>query len=219
MMCLTSAIVALTLFGGQERFGMSTSQILKYSPEKWIEFYENKVQKFDPITDGEAADVYAKCIRERFAPKLKALGARDRQRLTQIEAQAVGFKNACFSIQYTAGGGGTIYSHLQRITVIDDAQLIESILSKSKAPLTSELKVVAAFNAASSWLSKQSKPTASVVEIIKSSGGTVASLQKDVGVAKAHLVALQKLVTNRPLNERAHVAAYVKGWTTPMVGE
>lgn len=219
MMCLTSAVVALALLGGQERFGLSTTQILKYSPEKWIEFYENKVQKFDPITDGEAADVYAKCIRERYDPKLKALAPDDRTRISLIKIHSVGFKNECFGIQYVVGGGGSIYSHLQRITVIDDAQLIESILMKSKAPLQTETQVAAAFKSAGAWLDKQSKPNASVVEMIKPTGSTVATLKKDIGDAKSHLDILIRLVKKRPLNERAHVAGYVKRWIEPIVGE
>ncbi|MBX7134596.1 MAG: hypothetical protein K1X67_18155 [Fimbriimonadaceae bacterium] len=219
MTVLSSVVIALVFLSPQERFGMSTGQILKYSPDKWIEFYENRVRKFDPITDGEAAAVYAACIRERYGPKWKALSTADRQRLTQIEVHGAGFKNECFEIQYATGGGGTIYSHLQRLTVIDDAQLIEALLMKSSAPLKTEAQVAAAFKDSATWLDKQAKPSAATVEMIKAAGMTATDVKKKIDQARTHLAILQRQVKGRSLNERAHVAAYVKRWTQPIVGE
>lgn len=212
------SLVAAVCLVQSDRLGLSCREVLTMKPEKWIEYYCQKKGMDDPITSGEAAAVYAGCIRERCRPLLAKRSKSERARLARLEKDAVAFKNACFEIQYIEAGGGTIYAHLQRLTVIDDAALVEQLLrGEASKKFKTEAAVAAAWKRADAWVAKQASRTKPLE--YPSPGLDLKELRRAGREAGASLAALRKDIAKRPLVERGRVAEYVVQWIEPIVGE
>lgn len=214
------ALVAACLFASGDRLGLKCDDILRMPPERWMNHYTGKKGKNDPITLGEAAAVYAGCIRERYAPLLRKRPKAERTRLAILEKYAVDFKNACFEVQYMQGGGGTIYSHLQRLTVIDDARLMEDLLQgKGSARLKTESTIEAAWKRADAWVAARVNAGNDQKKALEGSGAAVPDLRRVAREAQSSLKQVKALIQKRPLAERGRVAEYVVEWIAPILGE
>ncbi|HRF59692.1 MAG TPA: hypothetical protein PLH94_07230 [Fimbriimonadaceae bacterium] len=205
----------------QSRYGYTTQQILAMPPEKWIEVYAKKKGAGDPITDGEASAVYAACLRERYSPKLKRLPKADQARIKGMRSLFIEFKNAAFGVQYIEGGGGTLYSHLQRLTVIDDEQFTESLIDPARRPKTVPGKIVAERSREiDAWLAARMKPSPTLRERVEEyAAGTIEDLVRDARTASTAWKSAQAAIAGRPDWERAIVVDGFRQWTRPIVGE
>ncbi|HRI43380.1 MAG TPA: hypothetical protein PLL78_09205 [Fimbriimonadaceae bacterium] len=212
------SLIAALCFAQSDRLGLSCNEILSMKPEKWIDYYCQRKTMDDPITSGEAAATYAGCLRERYKPLLAKRPQAERNRLARLEKDAVAFKNACFEIQYIQGGGGTIFSHLQRLTVIDDASLMEDVLrGVGSRTLKTDAAVAAAWKRADAWVAARVSRTKPLE--YEGSGFGLADLRKAGRQAASALASLKEDVSKRPLAERSRAAEYAIDWIEPIVGE
>lgn len=213
--------IAAACAGAQSRYGYSSNQILAMPPEKWMEVYAKKKGAGDPITDGEACAIYAACIRERYTPRLKKLPKSDQARIAALRRLVIGFKNASFGIQYLEAGGGTIYSHLQRTTVIDDERFTESLIDPARrGKVSSPTEMANGIKKIDAWVAARLNPSQALKKQIEGyAAGSVEDLVREARTASTAWRSAQSAIKGRPAWEQSVVVAAFRQWTEPIVGE
>ncbi len=114
----------------QDMLGLTCDKILAMKPGSWADYHSKKTGDGSEAEQDTAFEVYGNCYKQRNDAASAKLPSTTSQRINQYRKLYRQYRLASTYLQQAYAGGGTLYTHVARRSVVDDEELVEALIKR-----------------------------------------------------------------------------------------